>query len=72
MKRWNKGNITLQIRVPPIVAKSLLGRLYGSGFLSREQYYRKIRDVDLEYANMETKKAQKIVKMFEKIIENKS
>ncbi|MBR5012635.1 MAG: hypothetical protein IKY15_01715 [Clostridia bacterium] len=43
MKTWNKGNITLQIRVPPEMAALILGRLYGKGILTREQYFEKLK-----------------------------
>lgn len=51
MKTWNKGNITLQIRVPPKMAELILGRLYGSGYLTREQYYKKIKKLKKDIYN---------------------
>lgn len=51
MKTWNKGNITLQIRVPPEMAVLILGRLYGSGYLTREQYYKKIKKLKKDIYN---------------------
>ena len=45
MKAWCKGNITLQVRVPVRMAILILGRLYGCGVLTREQYLDKLKKV---------------------------
>ena len=51
MKTWNKGNITLQLRVPLKTAELILGRLYGSGVLTREQYFEKLKKIKKDIYN---------------------
>ena len=51
MKTWNKGNITLQLRVPLKTAELILGRLYGSGVLTREEYIEKLKKIKKEIKN---------------------
>lgn len=68
MKKYKKNNITLQIRVPIKVAISILGRIYGSGVISREQYLEKLESVSKMEAEKEKKKMEKMDKMFDKVL----
>lgn len=65
-KNWNKGNVTLQIRLPIPMAISILGRLYGSGILTKDQYYHKLAQVDMAVAENEKKKEARFNKIMKK------
>lgn len=67
MKKYGKGRITLQIRVPVKMAVSILGRLYGSGIISREQYLEKLENVSKEEMLKEKTKMAKMKKIFSKV-----
>ncbi len=67
MKKYGKGRVTLQIRVPVKMAVSILGRIYGSGIISREQYLEKLESVSKAELEKEKKKAEKMEKIFNKI-----
>lgn len=67
MKKYGKNRITLQIRVPVKMAVSILGRLYGSGIISREQYLEKLENVSKEEMLKEKKKMEKMEKLFSKV-----
>ena len=67
MNKYKKGNITLELRVPIKTAISLIGRLYGSGILSRTQYYRKLSQIDKKSAILEQQKIEKMDKILSKI-----
>lgn len=60
MGRYNKGNITLQIRVPVEMATSILGRIYGKGLINREQYLARLQIIDRERAEIEKQKNKKM------------
>lgn len=68
MSKYRKGQITLQIRVPIQMAISLLGRLYGSGVITKAQYLRKLAQVDTAAAQAEQKKDEKMEKLLKKIL----
>ena len=63
-----KNNVTLQVRIPKQKAISILGRLYGSGCLSREQYERMVGKIDLEVLLKEEKKRLKMDKILSKVL----
>lgn len=67
MKKYGKNRITLQIRVPIKMAVSILGRLYGSGIISREQYLEKLENVSKEEMLKEKTKMEKMKKIFSKV-----
>ena len=68
MSKYRKGQITLQIRVPIQMAISLLGRLYGSGVITKAQYLHKLAQVDTAAAQAEQKKDEKMEKLLKKIL----
>ena len=68
MRKYGKDRITLQIRVPVKMAVSILGRLYGSGIISREQYLEKLENVSKEEMLKEKKKMKKMDKMLDKVL----
>ena len=61
-----KKNITLQVRVPKEVGISILGRLYGGGYISKEQYEEKVSQIDNFVLEKEEKKRMKMDKMLSK------
>lgn len=67
MRKYGKDRITLQIRVPIKMAVSILGRLYGSGIISREQYLEKLENVSKEEMLKEKTKMEKMKKIFSKV-----
>jgi uncharacterized protein YqgQ len=67
MKKYGKNRITLQIRVPIKMAVSILGRLYGSGIISREQYLEKLENVSKEEMLKEKTKMEKMKKIFSNV-----
>ena len=67
MKKYGKDRITLQIRVPVKMAVSILGRLYGSGIISREQYLEKLENVSKEEMLKEKTKMEKMKKIFSNV-----
>jgi tRNA(Phe) wybutosine-synthesizing methylase Tyw3 len=67
MKKYGKDRITLQIRVPVKMAVSILGRLYGCGIISREQYLEKLENVSKEEMLKEKTKMAKMKKIFSKV-----
>ena len=60
MGKYKKNNITLQIRVPADFAISILGRLYGKGWLTRKQYLDKIASISKEKMEQEKQKSEKL------------
>ena len=66
MRKYNKNNITLQIRVPVGMAISLLGRLYGCGLLSKEDYMAKLEKISQEEATKEMHKSNRLTRLIEK------
>lgn len=66
MKKYTKGNITLQLRVPVDFAVSILGRLYGMGILSREDYMKRLEKVSKLDAENEQKKSEKLENLLKK------
>ena len=68
MKKYGKGRITLQIRVPIKMAVSILGRCYGSGVISREQYLEKLESVSKAEMEKEKKKMEKMDKILGKVL----
>lgn len=72
MRKYNKNNITLQIRVPVAMAVSLLGRLYGCGLLSREDYMAKLEKISQDEAEKETHKSNRLARLIEKAEEKGS
>lgn len=67
MKKYGKDRITLQIRVPVKMAVSILGRLYGCGIISREQYLEKLENVSKEEMLKEKTKMEKMKKIFSNV-----
>lgn len=67
MKKYGKDRITLQIRVPVKMAVSILGRLYGCGIISREQYLEKLENVSKEEMLKEKTKMEKMEKIFSNV-----
>lgn len=67
--RYRKDNITLQIRVPVALAVSLLGRLYGMGLLSREDYIARLDKVSHIEAEKERHKNKRLSRLLEKASE---
>ena len=63
-----KGNVTLQIRCPKDKAISILGRLYGSGCLSREQYEYKVGQIDKCVLEREERKRMRLDKILSKAL----
>ena len=61
-------NVTLQVRIPKDTAISILGRLWGSGYLTRKQYEEKISQIDDCVLEREKKKAEKMDKIMQKIL----
>ena len=61
-----KKNITLQVRVLKEVGISILGRLYGGGYISKEQYEEKVSQIDNFMLEKEEKKRMKMDKMLSK------
>lgn len=49
------------------MAISILGRLYGSGVLTKDQYYHKLAQVDIAVAEHEKKKEARFNKIMKKI-----
>lgn len=72
MKKYGKGRVTLQIRVPIKMAMSILGRLYGSGIISREQYLEKLENVSKEEMLKEKKKMEKMDKILGKVLKKEN
>lgn len=64
--KYRKDNITLQIRVPVTLAISLLGRLYGMGLLSREDYMRRLDKISHMEAEKERYKNIRLSRLLEK------
>ena len=67
MDKYKKNNITVELRVPIKTAISIIGRLYGSGVLSRTQYYNKLAQIDKKAAKIEQQKIEKMDKILSKI-----
>lgn len=59
-------NITLQVRIPKDVAISILGRLYGGGHITKEQYKEKVAQLDSIFLENEEKKNKKMDKILAK------
>ena len=66
MGRYRKDNITLQLRVPADMAISFLGRMYGKGLITREQYIARVKIIDRE----EFRKQEEKARNFDRMIEN--
>lgn len=66
-----KGNVTLQVRIPKDKAISILGRLYGSGCISRVQYEEKVRQIDEKVLEKEEKKRKKMDKILDKVLKKR-
>lgn len=60
---YRKDTITLNVRVPRDVALLILGRLYGSGVLSKKQYEYKASQIDSQFAEKQKIKAEKLKKL---------
>lgn len=60
-------NVTLQVRVPKDVAISVLGRLYGGGYITKTQYEEKVSQIDEFVLERERKKSIKMDKILSKI-----
>lgn len=58
-----KNRVTLQVRVPKDVAISILGRLYGGGYITKTQYQEKMSQIDEIYLEKEEKKRIKMDKI---------
>lgn len=71
MQKYKKGNITLEIRVPVKTAISILGRLYGSGILTRSQYQHKLSKIDKIAAKKEKEKSKKTEILLKKVFTTK-
>ena len=65
MRKYKKGNITLQIRVPVSFAVSVLGRLYGMGLLSREEYMAKLEKISQQEAVRQEYKTRRLSDLIE-------
>lgn len=63
--KYHKNNITLQIRVPVALAISILGRLYGCGIISRQQYMEKLDSVSHQAAEMERNKNKRLARLLD-------
>ena len=61
-------NVTLQVRIPKNIAISVLGRLYGGGYITKSQYESKISQIDEFVLERERKKAEKMDKIMQKIL----
>lgn len=59
-------NVTLQVRIPKDKAISILGRLYGGGYISKEQYEKMVGKIDVEVLERERKKSEKMDKILSK------
>ena len=59
-------NCTLQVRIPAKVAISILGRLYGAGYISKAQYEAKVAQIDKGVLDKDKKKRMKMDKMLSK------
>lgn len=68
MQKYKKGNITLQIRVPIKMAISILGRLYGCGVLTREQYLKKLKNVSEKKVEEEKNRMKKMDKILNQVL----
>lgn len=64
-------NVTLQVRVPKDVAISVLGRLYGGGYITKAQYEAKVALIDEVYLENERKKAKKMDKLLARALSSK-
>lgn len=71
MGRYKKNNITLQIRVPADFAISILGRLYGKGWLTYEQYLSRVANISKEKAEKEKQKSEKLNLLIKKAEKNR-
>lgn len=71
MSKYKKNNITLELRVPVKTAISILGRLYGSGILTRSQYNSKLSKIDKAAAELEAKKSRKMDILLKKVFTTK-
>ena len=63
--KYRKDNITLQIRVPAEMAIYFLGRMYGKGLITREQYIARVKNIDrgiAERAEMKNKVFERLIK----------
>ena len=63
-----KNRVTLQVRVPKDKAISILGRLYGSGCLTREQYEYKVGQIDKFVLEKEERKRIRLDKILSKAL----
>lgn len=60
--------VTLQVRIPPKIAISILGRLYAGKYLTKEQYETKIKQIDANILVLEKKKRIKMDKILSKAL----
>lgn len=60
--------VTLQVRIPPKVAISILGRLYAGKHLTKDQYETKINQIDKTILDKEKKKRIKMDKILSKVL----
>ena len=58
-----KNRVTLQVRVPKEVGISILGRLYGGGYITKAQYEKMAGQIDEEFVEREKKKRIKMDKI---------
>lgn len=71
MRKYKKDNITLQLRVPVDFAISIIGRLYGRGLISRENYMAKLKKISQMEAVKEQKKSEKLERILKNAANNK-
>lgn len=69
MKNYRKGNITLQIRVPVALAISILGRLYGCGLMTKDEYMQRVEKISVEKAENEKRNSYNLSRLLEKASE---
>ena len=69
MKNYHKGNITLQIRVPAALAISILGRLYGCGLMTKDEYMQRVEKISVEKAENEKRNSDNLSRLLEKASE---
>ena len=55
----------MQIRVPVEQALWILGRLYGCGLITREQYVARVKTIDRAKAEKEQQKSKVLTNMIE-------
>ena len=60
MGRYRKDSYTLSVQVPADVGLSILGRLWATGIITKEQYDKKASQIDNGFQEREMRKHKKL------------